>query len=352
MPKHVRRLILVLAGFGIVALTVRHFVVDRSFYEFGHYRGDAVAEIARDRPKFQGTAYCQTCHAAQYDAWAHGPHYAPAGGKIVKCEVCHGPGAERDPGQNYLHAATGPIHPGNLRLAVPADTRALCTVCHERIVGRPAEQLQIVIADHAGTQQCSLCHDSHAPRKFKGALLAAAAAGNAAAGQRKTAACAACHGPTGVSAVGLIGPTLAGQNRAYLAAALAAYKSGARRNPIMLGVASALSAADIDDVVAFYSSQKCAAGTMAAGGGGGAEQLAAARAAGVSLCASCHGANGVPTGAAWPNLLGQSRDYLQGALKSYASGDRTHAVMSALARSLSDEEAAKVAAYYSGAACK
>jgi cytochrome c553 len=117
-----------------------------------------------------------------------------------------------------------------------------------------------------------------------------------------------------------------------------------------------LSAADIEDVVAFYSSQKCAAGTGtgtgAAGGGGGAEQLAAARAAGASLCASCHGANGVPTGAAWPNLLGQSRDYLQGALRSYASGDRTHAVMSALARSLSDEQAAKVAAYYSGAACK
>ena len=47
MPKHIRRLILVLIGFGIVAITVRHFVVDRSFYEYGHYRGDAVAEMAR-----------------------------------------------------------------------------------------------------------------------------------------------------------------------------------------------------------------------------------------------------------------------------------------------------------------
>jgi cytochrome c553 len=345
MPKHVRRLILVLAGFGIVAVTVRHFVVDRSFYEFGHYRGDAVAEIARDKPKFQGAAYCQTCHAAEYATWTHGPHRSPDTGKIVKCEVCHGPGADRDPGQNYIHAATGPLHPGNLKLAVPADTRALCTLCHEQIVGRPPEQRQIVVRDHAGTQQCTLCHDAHAPSRFKGALVAAAAAGNAAAGQRKIAACAACHGPTGVSAAGLIGPTLAGQNRAYLAAALAAYKSGARKNPIMLGVASGLSAADIEDVAAFYSSQKCAAGTSAAG------QIAAVRNAGAALCANCHGANGVPTGAVWPNLLGQSRDYLQGAFKSYASGERSHAVMAALARSLDDVETAKVAAYYSGATC-
>ena len=70
------------------------------------------------------------------------------------------------------------------------------------------------------------------------------------------------------------------------------------------------------------------------------------------MCTGCHGLNGVPTGDAWPNLVGQSKDYLQSALKSYASGDRSHVVMSALAKSLSDAEAEKVAAYYSDAACK
>jgi cytochrome c553 len=346
MPKHIRRLILLLIGFGIVAVTVRNIVVDRSFYEYGHYRGNAVAEIARDKPKFQGTAYCQACHTAEYNTWAQSPHNRPDIGKIVKCEACHGPGAGRDPGQNYLHAATGPIHPNNLKLAVPTDSRALCTGCHEHIVGRPVQQRQIVIRDHAGTQQCSLCHDSHAPLKFKGALVASAAAGNATAGRSKIALCAACHGPGGVSAAGLIGPTLAGQNPAYLVAALAAYKSGARRNPLMSGVASALSDTDIQDIAAFFSRQKCAVGTAAA------DQIAAAREAGAAMCTSCHGANGVPIGDAWPNLVGQSKDYLQSALKSYASGDRSHIVMSAIARSLGDGEAGKVAAYYSGAACK
>lgn len=346
MPRHIRRLLLVLIGFGVAAVTVRYFVVDRSFYEYGHYRGDAVAEIARDKPKFQGAASCQSCHAAEYDSWAHSLHDSRERGGVVQCEVCHGPGAGRDPGRNYLHAATGPVHPDNLRLAVPSDSRALCTLCHEQIVARPVQQRQIVIGDHAGTQQCTLCHDAHAPARLKGALVAATAAGNASAGQRKSAGCAACHGPGGVSAAGLIGPTLAGQNRAYLAAALAAYKSGARRNPIMSGVASALSAADVEDVTAYFASQRCAAGP------GGAQQPAAARKAGAALCANCHGVNGVPTAEAWPNLLGQSRDYLQGALRSYANGDRSHAVMSAIARSLNDAETATVAAWYGGAACQ
>jgi cytochrome c553 len=346
MPKHIWRLILLLIGFGIVAVTVRSIVVDRSFYEYGHYRGDAVAEIARDKPKFQGTAYCQSCHAAEYNKWAQSPHNRPEIGNIVKCEVCHGPGASRDPEQNYIHAATGPIHPNNLKLVVPGDTTALCTVCHEEMAGRPAQQRQIVIRDHAGTQQCSLCHDSHAPRTFKGALVALAAPGDAAAGKSRIAACAACHGPGGVSAAGLMGPTLAGQNRAYLAAALTAYKTGARKNPIMSGMVAALSNTDIQDIAAYFSGQQCAVGSSAA------DQIAAARKAGAAMCTSCHGANGVPTGDAWPHLVGQSKDYLQSALKSYASGDRSHVVMSALAKSLNDVDAAKVAAYYSRAICK
>ena len=59
MPKHIVRLILLFVGLRVVAVAARNFLVDKSFYEYGHYRGNAVAEIARDKPKFQGTAYCQ-----------------------------------------------------------------------------------------------------------------------------------------------------------------------------------------------------------------------------------------------------------------------------------------------------
>ncbi len=137
MPRHIRRLIIVLVGFGVVAVSARNFVVDKSFYEYGHYRGNAVAEIAHDKPKFQGTAYCQILPRRRIRHWSHGLHNSADIGKIVKCEVCHGPGGGRDPEQNYINAATGPIHPGNLKLAVPTDTTALCTLCHEKIAGRP-----------------------------------------------------------------------------------------------------------------------------------------------------------------------------------------------------------------------
>ena len=345
MPKHIVRLILLLVGFGVVAVTARNFLVDKSFYEYGHYRGNAVAEIARDKPKYQGTAYCQSCHAAQFAEWSKGVHDSADIGKVVKCEVCHGPAGGRDPEQGYINAATGPVHPDNLKLAVPTDTRALCTLCHEQMPGRPLQQAQIVIEDHAGTQQCTLCHNPHSPRTFVGALAAPAHPGDAAAGKTKAEMCAGCHGDAGVSA-GLPGPTLAGQNEAYLAAALEAYKTGERSNAMMTAMAANVSDGDIADIAAYFAGLKCESTLNAA------DQAAAARKAGASVCTNCHGANGIGTDRAWPNLAGQSKDYLADALKAYASGTRSNVVMSALAKGMSDADAEKLAAYYAGASCK
>ena len=345
MPKHIVRLILLLVGFGIVAVTARNFLVDKSFYEYGHYRGNAVAEIAQDKPKFQGTAYCQSCHAAQFAEWSKGVHNSPDIGKVVKCEVCHGPGGGRDPEQGYINAATGPIHPADLKLAIPTDTRALCTLCHEKMPGRPLQQAQIVIEDHAGTQQCTLCHNPHSPRTFIGALATPAHPGNPAAGRDKAAMCSGCHGEAGIAA-GLPGPTLAGQNEAYLAAALKAYKTGERSNPMMTAMAGNVDDGDIPDIAAYFASLTCESTLNAA------DQAVAARAAGASVCTNCHGANGISTNHTAPNLAGLSKDYLADALEAYASGTRSHVVMSALTKGMSDADVEKIAAYYAGASCK
>src|SRR5450759_1445233 len=107
MPKHIVRLILLIGIFGIVALTLRVFVIDKSYYRYGYYRGDAVAEIAQDKPKYQGTAYCESCHTAQFAEWSKGIHDSVSIGKVVTCEVCHGPAGSRDPQQRFINAATG-----------------------------------------------------------------------------------------------------------------------------------------------------------------------------------------------------------------------------------------------------
>ncbi len=345
MPKHIARLLLLLVAFGVIAVTARNLLVDKSFYEYGHYRGNAVVEIAQDKPKFQGVAYCRTCHAARFAEWSTGVHDRPDIGKVVKCEVCHGPGGGRDPQHDYVNAATGPVHPDALKLTVPTDTRALCTLCHERMPGRPVQQAQIVIDDHAGTQQCTLCHKPHSPRTFVGALAAPSHPGDAAAGKAKAEACAGCHGDAGVSA-GLPGPTLAGQNEAYLAAAIAAYKSGARANEMMTPIAAGVDDADVEDMAAYFASLKCESAPD------DADRVAAARKAGASVCTDCHGANGIGRDRAAPNLTGQSQDYLAAALKAYAAGTRNHVVMNALAKGASGEDVDRLAAYYAGASCK
>jgi cytochrome c553 len=345
MPKHARRLIFLLIGFAFVAVAARNFLVDKSFYEYGHYRGNAVAEIARDKPKFQGTQYCKSCHAAQFAQWSKGVHESANIGKVVKCEVCHGPGGGRDPVKNYINATTGPIHPKNLKLVVPNDTRALCTLCHEKMPGRPVQQAQIVIQDHAGTLQCTVCHNPHSPRTFVGALIAPARPGNAAAGKSKTEACAGCHGNAGVS-LGLPGPTLAGQSEAYLVEALTAYKTGKRNNELMKAMVASMGDGDIANVAAYYAGLKCDVGPKTS------DQAAYARKAGASVCTNCHGADGVSPDHTAPNLAGQSKDYLASALKSYGSGARSHVVMYVLANATSDADVEKIATYYARATCQ
>lgn len=85
--------------------------------------------------------------------------------------------------------------------------------------------------------------------------LTAAAAGDASAGKDKSATCAACHGAEGVSQIPT-NPILAGQYPSYIEQALKAYRSGARQSAIMAGFASQLSDEDIEDLAAWFSSQK------------------------------------------------------------------------------------------------
>jgi cytochrome c553 len=85
----------------------------------------------------------------------------------------------------------------------------------------------------------------------------AALAGDAAAGAEKAkAVCAACHGADGTGVAAFPDyPRLAGQRADYLVEALKQYKSGARKNPIMGGMAQPLSVKEIEDVAAWFASQ-------------------------------------------------------------------------------------------------
>jgi len=131
---------------------------------------------------------------------------------------------------------------------------------------------------------------------FSTALIAlpASAAGDAAAGQAKAAACASCHGADGNSA-NPDWPKLAGQHDKYLAKQLADFKAGNRKNAMMAPMAAGLSEQDMADIAAFFSSQTLSGGKSDPKLVDAGEKLYRGGNAttGVAACMACHGPSGM-----------------------------------------------------------
>jgi cytochrome c553 len=70
--------------------------------------------------------------------------------------------------------------------------------------------------------------------------------------------CDRCHGINGNSTDPRL-PALAAQRVEYLETVLDAYRTGARKSPAMAAMSTALTAADVKDVAAYYSRQKARA---------------------------------------------------------------------------------------------
>ena len=75
---------------------------------------------------------------------------------------------------------------------------------------------------------------------------------------------------------------------------------------------------------------------------------AAAGKAKSSMCAGCHGADGISTQPIFPNLKGQKEEYLKISLKAFKEGTRKNGIMNGMAGSLSAEDIDNLAAYFSG----
>jgi cytochrome c553 len=67
------------------------------------------------------------------------------------------------------------------------------------------------------------------------------------------------------------------------------------------------------------------------------------------LCASCHGAHGLPSDPSVPIIWGQQSAYILKQLNDYRNGDRNSQIMSSIAESLSEGDVAQMAAYFSNA---
>jgi cytochrome c553 len=79
----------------------------------------------------------------------------------------------------------------------------------------------------------------------------------------------------------------------------------------------------------------------------GAVIAAQGTAAGAPGCAQCHAFNGVSDGSgAFPRIAGQSASYLGKQLRDFSSDMRVNAIMTPIAKALTPDDIADVAAYY------
>ncbi len=83
----------------------------------------------------------------------------------------------------------------------------------------------------------------------------AQAVGDKDAGKEKAIPCQICHGKGGRSTNPLY-PVLAGQHAQYIVKQLKAFKAGTRKDPIMNGMAEPLTDTDMEDVAAFFQSNR------------------------------------------------------------------------------------------------
>jgi len=184
-----------------------------------------------------------------------------------------------------------------------------------------------------------------------GAEGAAAAKPDRARGQQIAGTvCVACHGADGNSTVPS-NPILAGQQADYIAAQLAAFKSGARPSPIMQGMAAPLSPEDMRNLGAWFESQKhepMVARDKALALRGEQIWRGGIKSTGVPACAGCHGATGLGIPGPYPRLSGQYSDLTYGWLKAFASNGRPHVVMSPIASKMTDADMKAVAEYAAG----
>ncbi|HEY3296736.1 MAG TPA: hypothetical protein VGL38_14995 [bacterium] len=148
MPPQLSRLMIAFGLLVVLFIVVRWVAQPDSFYQYGHYRGKALSELASAPVKFIPRATCAECHEDQAKQNAAGPHVH------ISCQSCHGPGSD------HVDNPTAE----NIILPVVGQT---CVRCHAQNAARPASFPQIDVKDHAGKKQCTDCHVTHNPQEFR-----------------------------------------------------------------------------------------------------------------------------------------------------------------------------------------
>jgi cytochrome c553 len=205
--------------------------------------------------------------------------------------------------------------------------------------GRKDETMVGLVADldRATMESLALFYASQTP-KGRGK----AASGDAAKGEPLSGGCGGCHGNKGVS--GNAGtPSLAGQEAAYLVAAIKAYRDKSRKHEVMKGAVAALKEGDIGHVAAFYAAQEPKGADV---------KRSLSAEAWASRCDRCHGAGVAQHTMTVPRIDAQREEYLVMAMKAYRDGKRQQSTMHTMVTPLTDADIQSIAGFYAARAVK
>ena len=184
-----------------------------------------------------------------------------------------------------------------------------------------------------------------------GALLSASAFA-----QSSVLLCAGCHGMRGEGRPAGGYPRLAGQPQAYLQRQLEAYADGRRASPVMAPLARRLAPEERARLAMHFASLDAPHPSHAeAKDAARGHQLATLgdNALRVQACQNCHGPGGIGRAPFIPYLAGLHREYLHDDLLAWRSGARRtdpSGQMNLIARLLTEQDIAALAAHYAGQA--
>ncbi len=145
VPQQLVPLVILFVVLVSALVLARQLFVPETFGEYGHYRAQAVDEIAAMPMSYAGYAVCAECHDDIYQKKQLSSH---AG---LSCETCHGAAASHASGESETLPS------------VPRG-REHCQLCHGYSAARPTGFPQILPEMHNPGEPCVTCHDSHSPR--------------------------------------------------------------------------------------------------------------------------------------------------------------------------------------------
>jgi hypothetical protein len=149
VPPQLKRLAIAFAVFIVLFLMLRKFLVPDSFGQYGHYRGDSLADNALPEIHYAGQQACLDCHQDIEDLKAKDVHAR------IHCETCHGPGQKH-------------VLSGEASDILKPDSREFCGNCHgKNAAKKPGTIVQVQLSEHNTDKKCIECHNPHQPWEMK-----------------------------------------------------------------------------------------------------------------------------------------------------------------------------------------